>query len=124
MKLRCSSTQSLRNRSSQYVKLILVSFIATVAINHLEEVEHVRLAYEQALRLNAASGSMNPFILYLNYAIALYYHKFPEESMEKLLAAEKLAHESSGLLEDEVMPSEEANKGFLNVPISYYSCPA
>ena len=82
------------------------------------------MAYEQALRLNAASGSMNPFILYLNYAIALYYHKFPEESMEKLLAAEKLAHESSGLLEDEVMPSEEANiKDCLNVPISHYLCP-
>ncbi|CAG7817894.1 unnamed protein product [Allacma fusca] len=77
--------------------------LLAVAISHLESAEQVRLSYEQALRLNAtASGTIHPFLLYINYAISMFNHKFKDEAIEKLQAAEKLALEGDTVFDDEI----------------------
>ncbi|CAG7821314.1 unnamed protein product [Allacma fusca] len=77
--------------------------LLAVAISHLESVEHVRLSYEQALRLNATSnGTIHPFLLYINYAISMFNHKLNDEAVEKLQAAEKLALEGNTVFDDEI----------------------
>jgi len=74
----------------------------SVAISHLDEIEHSRQAYEQALRLNKLHATTDTFNLYLNYSVSLYNHKLYTASHQQLLQAAKNYEKNPTKIEEDV----------------------
>jgi len=77
-------------------------YLSIVAISHLDDMEHARQAYEQALKLNKLNPRTDSLKLLLNYSISLFNHKDFDESFRRVLEANQNYEKDPLKYDDEV----------------------